>query len=263
MNYEEFYQNLQVLEKSLTDKLLNTQKSFKKITNNTESGDLRSLKKNISLLSGLLTEFQDLTAQLNELAESFDAKEYFTSGEFAKQLADYCDQYSVDLKGEFPAYEIFPFSLKIDADNQDLYVNRKKYHCVRPLRFVQDIEKRRGKYLKAAFNVSQFINELAAAYDLAIVIKGQKSNNILAEHELNLRDLYAYLAPTQRARSIYNLQNYAFDLARLYASEVRQAKDLRQFAFGPSKIASKFIRILDQHGKEQLLGTIRFYHSEY
>ena len=263
MNYEDHYQNVLVLEKTLKEKLQNTQKSFKKVTADSEFGRIRNLSKNITQLSDQLNEIQDLTVQLKELAGSFDAKTYFESGDFAKQLIDYCDQYSVDMRGEFPTYELFPYNVKIDVENQDLYVNKRKNHCVRPLKFVLDIKKKREKYLKSAFNMNMFLNELAAAYDLAIVVKSKSMKDTIGEYHVHLRDLYNYLAPTGRARNAYDLRSYAFDLARVYTSPVREIKDQRKFEFSPSKTTKKLIRILDQFGSEQYLGTIRFYSTEY
>jgi hypothetical protein len=109
------------------------------------------------------------------------------------------------------------------------------------------------------FNTSVFINELAAAYDLAVIVKKSEDKHPRQEYSLFLKDLYEYLAPTQRARRDYDLQSYAFGLARLYASDTEETKDGRKIEFGPSKNAKKLIRILDQNGREQFLGTVRFY----
>jgi len=73
--------------------------------------------------------------------------------------------------------------------------------------------------LKAPFEPSTFTSELASAYDLA----------------------------------------FAFDLARLYCSEVDSTDDGRKFQFGPSRNIGKCVRILDKDGVEQYLATIRFY----
>ena len=263
MNYEDFYKDQQTLEKIMAEKMQNAQKSFKSITKNAEKGDLKNLAKDVALLKSLLDEAKELSMKMDGLAEGFATKDYFESGDFARQIIEYCRQYSVDVKGDFPTYELFPYKVRIDAENQDIYINRKKIQCARPLRFVQDIKLSREKYIRAQFNVNQFLNELAAAYDLAAIVKGRKNNNMVAEYELHLKDLYEYIAPTQRARREYDMNNYAFDLARLYSSDVERTKDNRKYEFGTSKSASKLIRILDQNGAEQFLGTVRFYKTDY
>lgn len=262
MNYEEFYQNVQVMEKGLGDKLKSAQKSFKNITKASGGGDLKSLTKELAQMKSALSELEDLTEKLKELTDGFDAKEYFESGDFARQMIDYCNQNAVDVKGESPTYEIFPYKVKIDAENQDVYINRKKVQCARPLSFVRDLKQNMEKYVKAPFNINVFLNELESAYKLAVIVKGSKNNNTVSDSDLLLRDLYDYVAPTQRARREYDLNNYAFDLARLYASGVEETKNGVKFVFGTSKITSKLIRILDQYGNEQFLGTIRFYNAQ-
>ena len=261
MNYEELYKDIQVVEKSLAEKFANNQKCFRKLTKNSEKGDLKSLEKDLAQMKSLLVECGEMVEKLSELTGSFDNAEYFINGDFAKQMIDYCEQYSVDVKGEFPVYEMFPFKVRIDAENQDLYVNRKKVQCLRPLSFIRDIKRQTEKYLKAPVNIGVFLNELVAAYDLAVIVKGRKSNNTIGEFDILLKDLYDYLAPMQRVRRVYDLQNYAFDLARLYTSEIEYTKDNRRFEFGSSKQASKLIRILDANGNERFLGTIRFYRT--
>ncbi|MCL1982511.1 MAG: hypothetical protein FWG53_05375 [Clostridiales bacterium] len=265
MNYEEFYQDLQALEKGVQEKLQGTQKSFKSIAKNSANGDLKNLAKGIAQLKVFLSETEGLAENLEELAGSFNGKEYIESGDFAMQLVEYCEQYSVDVTGEFPVYEIFPYKVRIDAENQELSINKKKLQCARPLKFVQDIKASREKYLKAPFNDILFLNELAAAYDLDVAVKEKKNKgkskgkDVADGHHLMLTDLYGYMAPTQRAKKEYDMQNFAFDLARLYSSEIKATKDDRRYEFGPSKAASKQIRILDGDGKEQMLGTVRFY----
>ncbi|MCL1808681.1 MAG: hypothetical protein FWG42_02815 [Clostridiales bacterium] len=265
MNYEEFYQDLQALEKGIKEKLQGTQKSFKSITKNSEKGDLKNLAKGIAQLKVYLGETEGLAESLEELAGSFDGREYIESGDFAMQLVECCEQCSVDIKGEFPVYEIFPYKVRIDAENQELSVNKKKFQCARPLKFVQDIKASREKYLKAQFNASLFLNELAAAYDLNVAVKERKNKgkskgkDVVDGHQLMLWDIYSYIAPTQRAKKEYDMQNFAFDLARLYSSEIKATKDERKFQFGPGKATTKHIRILDGDGNEQMLETVRFY----
>ena len=259
LNYEIFYQELQQAEKNVRDKLQHTGRSFKSITRNSERGDVKKLAKDIDEIRGLVAELEKLSAHLQSVSESFDSRAYFESGDFTRQMIDYCAQHGVDIKGEAGIYEIFPFKVRIDTENQDLYVNRKKVHCVRPLQFVRDIKNQVEKYTKSGFNLTQFISELAAAYDLAVIVKNSESKVERFEFDVLLKDIYNYLAPTAKARREYDLQQYAYDLSRLYSSGMdEKTKDERRFEFGSTKQANKLIRILDSDGMEQFLGTIRF-----
>ncbi|MCL2388181.1 MAG: hypothetical protein FWC89_11645, partial [Defluviitaleaceae bacterium] len=149
LNYEVFYQELQQLEKNFRDKLLNAQRSFKNITRDSERGDVKKLARDIEELRDITAEMSALSENLQTTAEGFDSRTYFESGEFTRQMIEYCKQYGVDIKGEAGIYEAFPFRLRIDTENQDLYVNRRKIPCVRPLQFVKDIKHNVEKYMKS------------------------------------------------------------------------------------------------------------------
>jgi hypothetical protein len=325
MDYEELYDQILTLEKALKDKLAGAQAGYKNITRNSEKGELKNLSKDLGQMTAVIHDYENIIAGYTELIDAFDAKEYMESGDFARQLTQYCESMSVDIKGEFPNYEIFPYKVRIDSNTQELVIDRKKSQSLRPRYFVGSIKKSQEKLNKAAFNVGAFLSELAEAYDIALLLKdtggkqrktgsaglagnavmagrsGMASNAVMAgssgltgnavmagsaglagnagasgspdsmgnpgkpaktvrrEHEILLKDLYNILVPMQRFRREYDIQNYAFDLARLYNSDMSAAKDGRLFEFGPSRNSAKLIRILDKEGKEQFLGTIRFY----
>ena len=261
-DYELFYKDIQALEKSIKDKLQQMQRSFRNITKDSATGDIKKLEKNTSEMQMLITELSNLSNEISQTISSFDSIGYFESGDFTRQMVEYCKQFGVDVKGESPTYEIFPFKVRIDAENQDLYVNRKKVSCQRPLHFTREIKNNVEKYTKSGFNLERFIQELAAAYDLSETVRNSKSPSPRLETDMALKDLYAYMAPTQKARRDYDLQNFAYDLSRLYASYssgLKEAKDGRKFEFGSTRQTGKLIRIIDSNGVERFLGTIRFY----
>ena len=260
LNYEDFYQNILQLERGLKEKLQHTQRCFKSISKDSEKGDIRNLNKNTAEMRSLLHELGELSATLQDNLDNFDSQSYFESGAFTKQMIDYCNQYNVDIQGEASNYEIFPFKLRIDSENQDLYVNRRKVPCMRPLYFVQNIKQNIEKYFKSNFNINQFVNELANAYDLAVIVRNSGSKSPRYEFDVFLRDLYNYMAPTQKARRDYDMQQYAFDLSRLNSSDTEVlTRDGRGFQFGTNRTASKNIRMLDSDGREQYWATIRFF----
>ena len=165
-----------------------------------------------------------------------------------------CQEKGVDVRGEFPVYEMFPYRVRLDVENQDIYLDRKKVQCVRPQKFVETVKSGQEKLNKASFNALTFVSELADAYELALLKLNKRP-----ESDIYLTSLYKYLAPMSRFRKDYDQQSFAFDLARLYASEVEETKNGKKFQFGPSRNNNKAIRILDKDGQEQFLATIRFY----
>lgn len=261
MNYEELYQSITVLEKGIKDRQAAGLRNFKNLCKDSEKGDLKSYAKDLAQLQAAAAEQADLLARLQSLIEDFDTKAYVDGGDFAEQLVYECRNLSVDVKGDFPVYEMFPYKVRIDAENQDIYVDRKKWQCLRPVSFAKDINAAREKLLKASFNAAAFANELCGAYDTAVTVKNKKMPGAPDDIYVSLKDLYQYIAPMQRFRREYDAQAYAFDLARLFSSDVRQVKDGRMLDFGTSKDQKKFIRILDTDGREQHLATVRFYNA--
>ncbi|MDO4294166.1 MAG: hypothetical protein Q4C65_13185 [Eubacteriales bacterium] len=257
MNYEELYAQLKGLEKDFRDRLNAAQKSYRAIEKQTEAGDLKNLEKELSALSDICRAQTQLTESLREAVGSFDSKAYFESGDFAAQLLECCAQDQIDVKGEFPVYEMFPYRIRIDAENQDVYQNRKKLTGIRPRALSGLIKAGQDKLNKASFNDSSFADELCAAYDLGILKNGKKPGS-----DLYLTSLYKLLAPMSRYRRDYDANAFAFDLARLYISGREETKSGRRFQFGSSRDIGKAIRILDQYGKEQYLVTICFYPAQ-
>lgn len=254
MNYEELYSDMQKQEKLIKDRLAGVQKLFKAISREAEGGDIKSLIQDLDSMAETTAALLDALKDMKATAAGFDTRAYFESGEFAEQMLEACEEKGVDVRGEFPVYEMFPYKVRLDAENQDVYLDRKKVQCMRPQKFVDTVKGGQEKLNKASFNALTFVSELADAYDLALLKLNKRP-----ESDIYLTSLHKYLAPMSRFRKDYDQQSFAFDLARLYASGVEETKNGKKFQFGPSRNNNKAIRILDKDGQEQFLATIRFY----
>lgn len=257
MNYEEMYQNLQPDQKILKDSLAALQKFYKAVCKEIESGDVKSLLRDLNTMKDSTEQLSSALEKLQERASGFDAKAYFENGDFAEQMLAACEEKGVDVRGEFPVYEMFPYRVKVDTENQDLYLDRKKVQCMRPQSFVDMVRAGQEKLNKASFNAATFVSELSDAYDLALLKMNKKPG-----YDMYLKSLYKFLAPMSRFRKDYDQQSFAFDLARLYTSGIEETKNGKRFQFGPSRKQDKAIRILDKEGKEQFLSTICFVDPE-
>lgn len=258
MNYEELFLEMQCQVKEMGDSLKNQQKAFKSLCKNLELGDLKSFTKDMATMESLYEGNEKNLQKMQETEQGFDAKEYIHSGDFADQMLDYCKAIGVDVKGEFPIYEMFPYKIRIDSENLDMYIDRKKTQCLRPIGFINSIKSAQDKLLKASFNPTIFANELVQAYDLCL-LKQNAGKEYAHDGDCYLINIYKALTPMKRFKKDYDQQSFAFDLARLYDSEARETEDGRMLQFGTSRNIKKAIRILDCDGKEQYLATIRFY----
>lgn len=257
MNYENFYADIQPGRKEAKDGLAALQKLLKAVERKTEGGDIKGLSKDLEAMAQAAAQLERTIAGMRETVDGFDAKAYFESGEFAEQMLLACGEKGVDVHGEFPVYEMFPYRVRLDVENQDIYMDRKKVQCARPGSFAETVRAGQEKLNRASFNALTFVSELADAYDLAL-LKTKKR----AGYDMYLTSLYKYMTPMSRFRKDYDQQSFAFDLARLYASGIEETKNGRRFQFGTSRKTEKKIRILDQEGKEQFLSTICFYDQE-
>jgi hypothetical protein len=254
MNYENLFIQYQNLEKSLKDKTKLVVKLQKAIAKEMEGGDINKCITDTASMKRASEEVTELLDQIASLVASFDQREYIESGDFAEQLLAQCEENGIDVKGDFPVFEMFPNKLRIDP-NLEIYLDRKKVSCLRPYTLVQVVKKGQEKLLKASFNANRFAAELASAYDLALA--DLKKNPGTDQY---LQKLYNYMVPMSRFRKDYDMQSFAFDLARLYhAGPSVELKGERKIQWGTSRDGKKAIRILDRNGREEFLATIRFF----
>ena len=71
--------------------------------------------------------------------------------------------------------------------------------------------------------------------------------------------IYKRMAPMARARKEYDMQAFAFDLARLYEAgpSAWVTKDGTRYTFGTSRDGASGIRVLSATGVESFISTLR------
>lgn len=256
MNYEDLLGELQPLEKQMKDTTGACAKAYKNVAKFSESGDLKALRKELDNYASLLQQQTQLAGELQELVNQFDDAKYFESGDFSDQMLESFKEEDIDIIGDFPVYEVFPYRLRFDTNNMDVFLNKKKLSCMRPNALVNTVKANQEKLMKSSFNAQSFLNELASAYDTYVA-----STKKMDGADVYLRDLYKILVPMGRFRKEYDVDTtFAYELARLYmAEDVQMAKGDRRYQFGTSRESKKAIRIIKENGKEDYITTIRFF----
>ncbi|MDR3120467.1 MAG: hypothetical protein LBU58_03920 [Clostridiales bacterium] len=262
MDFEEFFEQYAALSTDAKSKLASCQRLLKRATGNVGLGDIKAGNRDISALGDSLATLAEAYDTLRSAASAFDYKNYMESGDFARQFAACCEAEGIELEGGAGLYEIFPYRVRFDAENSDVYVDKRKVSCLRPTTLAATIKKNRTKLYAAAFNPTQFASELAAAYDTAVLYQQRERPSTRADKDMPLSPLYAYLAPMGRHRREYDRKSYAFDLARLFATPPVDIGDGRKWEFGPSRNNAQAIRVTNQEGKEFFLSTIRFINAD-
>jgi len=258
MNYEDLFSEAVACEKELSDALRLQQKQYKSLCKNLEKGDLKSALKDLTPIEAQCKNFDESLSKTRSLIEGFDGRAYMENGDFIAQMLEYCKKIGVDAVGEGVAYEMFPYKVRLDLENLDVVIDRRKVQCFRPQSLVDDIKTSQDKLLKAAFNAVNFADEMADAYDLAL-LRQSKGKPYAHDAYCSLLSIYKFLTPMRRFRKDYDQKSFAFDLARLYSSEVKCASDGRVYDLGPGRDVKNSIRILDADGNEQLFAVIKFY----
>lgn len=257
MNYETFYAQLQPSEKALKDSAGAVAKLQKAISKNTQTGNLAEAKKALGALTEAVEQLHACADTLSEQVNSLDTQAYFTSGDFTRQLLEACADRHIDVRGEKGVYEMFPFRVRILGDGEhaaEVYVNRKKLPSFRPGYVADQIAASQARLYAAPFKEAVFMNELADAYETACLKSGARIGSTQA-----LNKIYRYMVPTARARKDYDLQAFAFDLARLYeaGTEAWVSKAGVRYAFGTSRDGATGIRVLSRSGVESYINTLR------
>lgn len=254
MNYEDFFQKYIEIEKINKDSIKIFNKYQRVLSKHMAQGEFKLVQQDLENLKNNNKVIEESTKQLEELINSFNAKEYIESGEWTNQMLEFAKQARVDVQGSFPIYEMFPFKVRIDSENQDIYIDRKKASYLRPSFFISKVSDMQAKLNKASFNAVKFATELANCYDQYIILKGKNS-----EADVYLLDLYKLLVPMGRFKSDYNKQAFAFDIARLRRAGEVVLKDGRRIQLGSSRNEKKSIRVLNDAGLEEFFSTIMFY----
>ncbi|MDR1330396.1 MAG: hypothetical protein LBK23_12430 [Oscillospiraceae bacterium] len=262
MDYESLLKEYSERAQEVKNLLGGASKLYKRVSADMEQGELRGAAKDIAALEETAVALSDAVAGLRSTALSFDCKQYVASGDFMRQFIDCCEKEGLEYKEDGGALEIFPYRVRLDAEANDVYLDRKKLPGLRPRALVKIIVKSRAKFYSAAFNPTQFASELAFAYGVAVMNQNQGRRAPLRNPDVFLSEVYKYLAPMRRFRREYDKQAYAFDLARLYMAPDAETDDGRRFQFGAGRSIGKAIRITDPDGNEHFLTTICFFDKE-
>ena len=259
MNYEELMTQLTPVQKALKDGAAAAGRQQKALQKNEDLGNLTEMKKTLNALNETVNTLRENLQEAEKLVSGFDTQTYFLSGDFTRQLLENCEAKGIDVQGEKGVYQMFPYKIRVVADEEhaaEVWMDRKKVNSVRPGYLAETIRAGRAKLYSANFNVQSFMNDLAEAYETARLRSDGK--NTMDGTTIPLTKIYKYLAPTARAKKEYDAQAFAFDLARAYEKgpEAWITKDGKRFELGTSRNGSGY-RVLSSTGVESYISTLR------
>lgn len=256
LNYEVFLEEINETQKEVSGLLKDAQKQEKTIEKASLTGDLKTVDKNIELLQKTIEELKDAYGVMAEKIDGFDRFAYVQKGEYAKQIIAECKKRDIDVRQDAKVLEMFPNKVTISDDTLDVSIDKKRQQILRPKALVDNIEKIQEKLSKSNFNAEKFLDEFYEGYE-NVLRKSKKKDTWV-----KLSDIYKAMVPMARLKKEYDLQAYAYDLSRLYTSDVEMTKDGKLIEWGVSRSVKDPIRILNENGVEELLCKVRFSDSQ-
>ena len=261
MRYEEFLESFLASDKILKETIKKVSGLEGKMQKDSIKGDVRSLLKDLESLKYVVSSLEKALGSVDETITSFDYRSYFVSGEFTEDMLSGLKDRKMDTVGEYPVFEVFPTRIRIDAENQEVILGKKKVPTMRPQVLVDGAANLVEKLESASFNAQSFAQDLENAYSICVLQEKAKNTGKVNEHlyYVPLLSCYKVMVPLSRSRKDYDEMAFAFDLARLY-NEIKKGdfvtKSGHTCLFGTGR--GKSVRILDDTGMEQLISTICF-----
>ncbi|MDD7254801.1 hypothetical protein [Bullifex porci] len=261
MRYEEFLESFLASDKTLKETIKKLSGLEGKMQKDTIKGDVRSLLKNLEAMKNAVTSLDEALNSVDETISNFDYRSYFVSGEFTEDMLLGLKNRKMDTVGEYPVFEVFPTRIRIDAENQEVILGKKKVPTMRPQVLVDSAADLVDKLESALFNAQSFAQDLENAYSICVLQEKAKNTGKVNEHlyYIPLLSCYKVMVPLSRSRKDYDEMAFAFDLARLYNAIKKGdfvTKSGHTCLFGTGR--GKSVRILDDTGMEQLISTICF-----
>ena len=261
MRYEEFLESFLASDKTLKETIKKVSGLEGKMQKDTIKGDVRSLLKNLEAMKKAVASLEDALNSVDETISNFDYRSYFVSGQFTEDMLLGLKNRKMDTVGEYPVFEVFPTRIRIDAENQEVILGKKKVPTMRPQVLVDSAADLVDKLESAPFNAQSFAQDLENAYSVCVLQEKAKNTGKVNEHlyYIPLLSCYKVMVPLSRSRKDYDEMAFAFDLARLYNAIKKGdfvTKSGHTCLFGTGR--GKSVRILDDTGMEQLISTICF-----
>ncbi|MGV3720070.1 MAG: hypothetical protein ACO1SX_04090 [Actinomycetota bacterium] len=224
-----------------------------KLVKATASGDMRTVETALRDLQG--TPLDDATASLATAAESFDYRRYLSDG-FAAEFEAACREAGLPLEGFFPSYFVFPFPVRVDAENPSVIVNRRRVATLRPSALVAAIKDERDRLERSPFNVTEFLGVLFSTWENLNARLTAKSG-VQVRQSQPLKQVYKELVPFARWRRDYPESLFAFDVQRLLLSNELRVNGW-QCELERGRKGGNALRLIDHEGQERLIASVNF-----
>ncbi|MGQ9756120.1 MAG: hypothetical protein ACUVRF_09225 [Desulfotomaculales bacterium] len=221
-------------------------------------GDLEQAQRTIGWLEAALAKQQETLAALKEKLPGFDVTTYLREG-FEDAFLAACHSHGLKIPGSFPAYEVFPFRVRVYPDRGTVEVNERVLRVLRPRALAGYLKAARDRLYRENFSAARFIDALARAYDTLLAVRrAEQGIDLPPGTDVPLHDIYEQLTLLPAHKRQYPRNMFAFDLHRLFVADVFTTSDGRRLEFGDTRQRGKAVVVYDAQGREHRFGSLRF-----
>ena len=203
-------------------------KAAKKAKSAAATGQIRDLQQALDNAAGLASQAASAADELRA-GWRFDVGEWFSTGQFAKELSASAADAGVQASELDERILSYPVILQVSPADATVVVDKQKDRRIRPsvlARHLADLQQRPPK-----FRAEAFIESLVMAYDYVVAAKALRPGS-----PAKLVDVHRVLTLLPGAARDYTLQEFARDMYLLDQSGRVTAKDGRRMSLPASAL---------------------------
>lgn len=259
MNLDEFLdRELGDERRELLEKRRQVSSHVGKLERALRDGNLEQAERAAGFLEVALSRQREVLAQLREKLPAYDVVAYLREG-FDGEFLAACRDQGLKVSGSFPAYEVFPFKVRVHPERRLIEVNERVVRLLRPKVLAAYLKEQKKRLYRENFNPIRFLDALASIYDTILSVR-QATHGVKIQPglEVSLLDVYERLTPLPAQRRDYPPNMFAFDLHRLYVADAFTASDGRRLELGAVRQRSRALVVYDAQGRDYRFGSLRF-----
>ncbi len=180
-------------------------------------GDLGQAERVLGWLEATLGKQRETVARLKDKLPTYDVSSYLRE-EFHAGFWAACREQDLPVTGTFPAYEVFPFKVRVRPEHRIIEVNERQLRLLRPRALAAYLKAANGRLYRERFNAVAFLEALAAVYDTMLAVRRAAYGPVQEDLDVSLLEVYERLTPLPAQRRAYLGNMFAFDLHRLFVA---------------------------------------------
>jgi len=220
-------------------------------------GDVEQAERVLGWLEATLGKQRETALRLKEKLPTYDVTSYLKE-EFHVGFLAACREQDLPVTGTFPAYEVFPFKVRVRPEHRVIEVNDRQVRLLRPRALAAYLKAAKNRLYREKFNPVAFLDALAAVYDTVLAVRRATYGPVQKDLDVSLLEVYERLTPLPAHRRAYPRNMFAFDLHRLFVADSFTTSDGRRLVLGAVRPRGRALLVYDAQGRDWRYGSLRF-----